>query len=107
LTDLQERRMLQDTLIVAGGEFGRTPRINKYGARDHFPYCFTYLLAGGGLQGGRVVGSSDRTGSRPASVPVSPAQFAATLYRLAGIDTTDARMRPFTREALPVPEIVG
>jgi uncharacterized protein (DUF1501 family) len=107
LTDLQERRMLQDTLIVAGGEFGRTPRINKYGARDHFPYCFTYLLAGGGLQGGRIVGSSDRTGSRPASVPVSPAQFAATLYRLAGIDTTDARMRPFTREALPVPEIVG
>lgn len=107
LTDLQERRMLNDTLIVAGGEFGRTPRINRYGARDHFPYCFTYLLAGGGLQGGRVVGSSDSTGSRPASVPVSPAQFAATLYRLVGIDTADARMRPFTREALPVPEIVG
>ncbi len=107
LTDLHERRMLQDTLIVAGGEFGRTPRINRYGARDHFPYCFTYLLAGGGLEGGRVVGSSDRTGSRPASVPVSPAQFAATLYRLAGIDTADIRMRPFTREALPVPEIVG
>jgi hypothetical protein len=107
LTDLQDRRMLQDTLIVAGGEFGRTPRINRYGARDHFPYCFTYLLAGGGLQGGRIVGSSDATGSRPASVPVSPAQFAATLYRLVGIDTTDARMRPFIREALPVPEIVG
>ncbi len=107
LTDLHDRRMLQNTLIVVGGEFGRTPRINRSGARDHFPYCFTYLLAGGGLEGGRVVGSSDRTGSRPASVPVSPAQFAATLYRLVGIDTSDARMRPFLREALPVPEIVG
>jgi hypothetical protein len=59
------------------------------------------------LQGGRVVGASDRTGSRPAHTPVSPAQFAATLYRLVGIDTTDARMRPFLREALPVPEILG
>jgi hypothetical protein len=107
LTDLHDRRMLQSTLVVVGGEFGRTPRLNRSGARDHFPYCFSYLLAGGGLGGGRVVGSSDRTGSRPASVPVSPAQFAATLYRLVGIDTTDARMRPFVREALPVQEIVG
>ena len=107
LTDLQERRMLQNTLIVAGGEFGRTPRINRYGARDHFPYCFTYLLAGGGLQGGRIVGASDATGARPLHTPVSPAQFAATLYRVVGIDTSDARMRPFVREALPVQEIVG
>ncbi len=107
LSDLQDRRMLQSTLIVVGGEFGRTPRINRYGARDHFPYCFTYLLAGGGLHGGRIVGASDRTGARPAHTPVSPAQFAATLYRLVGIDTADARMRPFVREALPVSEIVG
>jgi hypothetical protein len=107
LTDLHERRMLESTLIVVGGEFGRTPRISRLGARDHFPYCFTYLLAGGGLEGGRIVGASDRTGSRPAHTPVGPAQFAATLYRLVGIDTTDARMRPFLREALPVSEIVG
>ncbi|MBM3994153.1 MAG: DUF1501 domain-containing protein [Planctomycetes bacterium] len=107
LSDLHDRRMLRSTLIVVGGEFGRTPRLNRSGARDHFPYCFSYLLAGGGLEGGRIVGSSDRTGSRPANVPVSPAQFAATLYRLVGIDTTDARMRPFLREALPVQEIVG
>jgi hypothetical protein len=107
LADLHDRRMLQSTLIVAGGEFGRTPRLNRSGARDHFPYCFTYLLAGGGLEGGRIVGASDRTGSRPADRPVSPAEFAATLYRLVGLDTTDARMRPFVREALPVPEIIG
>jgi hypothetical protein len=107
LADLHDRRMLQSTLIVVGGEFGRTPRLNRSGARDHFPYCFTYLLAGGGLEGGRIVGASDRTGSRPTSTPVSPAQFAATLYRLVGLDTTDARMRPFLRESLPVPEIVG
>src|SRR5260370_15800705 len=107
LADLHDRRMLQSTLIVAGGEFGRTPRLNRSGARDHFPYCFTYLLAGGGLQGGRIVGASDRTGSRPANTPVGPAQFAATLYRLGRIGTTGARMRPFFREALPVSEIAG
>jgi len=106
LSDLHDRRMLESTLIVVGGEFGRTPRLNRSGARDHFPYCFTYLLAGGGLHGGRIVGASDRTGSRPAHTPVSPAQFAATLYRLVGIDTTDARMRPFVRDALPVPELL-
>jgi hypothetical protein len=106
LEDLHDRRMLRSTLIVAGGEFGRTPRINNSGARDHFPYCFSYLLAGA-VPGGTVVGASDRTGSRPTSRPVSPAEFAATLYRLLGIDTTDSRIRPFISDALPVSELVG
>ncbi|MCI0681358.1 MAG: DUF1501 domain-containing protein [Gemmataceae bacterium] len=107
LEDLQGRRLLDSTLIVAGGEFGRTPRLNRYGARDHFPQCFSYLLAGGGVPSGAVIGASDRTGSRPISRPVGPAEFAATLYRLLGIDTNDARVRPFTREALPVAELAG
>jgi hypothetical protein len=107
IEDLHQRGMLRTTLIVAGGEFGRTPRINRYGARDHFPYCFSYFLAGGGIPGGAVIGGSDRTGSRPTHRPVSPPEFAATLYRLLGIDTTEARMRPFVRDALPVAELLS
>src|SRR5262245_24054046 len=79
IDDLQERGLLGSTLIVAGGEFGRTPRLNRDGARDHHPYCFSYLLAGGGVPGGAVIGASDRTGNRPANRPVSPPEFAATL----------------------------
>jgi hypothetical protein len=107
IEDLQDRRMLQKTLIVVGGEFGRTPRLNRYGARDHHPHCFSYLFAGGGVPGGAVIGASDRTGSRPANRPVNAAEFAATLYRLLGIDTTDTRVRPFVRDALPVAELLG
>jgi hypothetical protein len=106
LEDLQRRGLLDATLVVAGGEFGRTPTLNRFGARDHFPYCFSYLLAGGGVPGGAVVGASDRTGSRPTRRPVGPAEFAATLYRRLGIDTTDTRVRPFLRDALPVAELL-
>jgi hypothetical protein len=106
LEDLHRRGLLRTTLVVAGGEFGRTPQINRYGARDHFPYCFSYLLAGGGVPGGAVIGASDRTGARPTHRPVSPPEFAATLYRLLGIDTTEARVRPFVRDALPVAELL-
>jgi hypothetical protein len=107
LDDLYERGLLRSTVVVVGGEFGRTPRINKYGARDHHPYCFSYLLAGGSVPGGAIIGASDRTGNRPEQRPVGPPEFAATLYRLLGIDTNDPRVRPFTREALPVTELVG
>ena len=107
LEDLHERGLLRSTLVVVGGEFGRTPTINHYGGRDHFPHCFSYLLAGGGTPGGTIVGASDRTGSRPTNRPVSPAEFAATLYRLLGLDTADARMRPFVRDALPVSELLA
>lgn len=107
LQDLKDRRLLDSTVVVVGGEFGRTPRINKYGARDHHPACFTYLLAGGGVPRGAVVGASDAIGARPAHRPVGPGEFAATLYRLLGMDTADPRLRPFLRESLPVTEIVG
>jgi hypothetical protein len=107
LEDLSTRGMLETTLVVAVGEFGRTPKINKYGARDHWPYCFSALLAGGGVPGGIVVGASDKEGGRPAHRPVSPAEFAATLYRLLGFNTTtDLRLRPFVGNAAPVEELV-
>jgi hypothetical protein len=107
LDDLQQRGLFDSTLVAAFGEFGRTPNINKYGARDHWPYCFSVFLAGGGVPGGVVVGASDRVGGLPANHPVSPAELGATLYRLLGIDTNaDPRIRPFIGSALPVGDLV-
>jgi uncharacterized protein (DUF1501 family) len=107
LEDLHQRGMLRTTLVVVAGEFGRTPQINKYGARDHWPYCFSALLAGGGVPGGTVVGASDKQGARPDHHGVSPADFAATLYRLMGFNiTTDQRLKPFVKDAQPVAELV-
>jgi hypothetical protein len=106
LDDLEDRDLLASTLIAVVGEFGRTPNINKYGARDHWPYCFSALLAGAGVPGGAVVGTSDKTGARPARRPVSPLEFAATIYKRLGIDTiNDPRIRPFIREAIAMPEL--
>ena len=68
------------------GEFGRTPRINKLAGRDHWPQCYTALLAGGGVKGGHVYGASDRIGAYPARGPVRPEDLAATMFDLLGID---------------------
>src|SRR5262245_8445959 len=86
LEDLHERGMLRNTLVVAMGEFGRTPRLNSRGGRDHSPGVWSILFAGGGVRGGQVVGASDRTASEPRDRPVSPAQVAATIYKALGID---------------------
>jgi uncharacterized protein (DUF1501 family) len=73
-------------LVLAMGEFGRTPHLNPRGGRDHWLGCWTILLAGGGVRGGQVVGASDKTGSEPKDRPVSPQEVAATVYRAMGID---------------------
>jgi uncharacterized protein (DUF1501 family) len=86
LTDLDERGLLNDTLVVWMGEFGRTPNINKNVSRDHWPQCYTTLLAGGGVKRGFVYGSSDKSGAYPASDPVRPDDLAATIYYALGID---------------------
>lgn len=86
IDDLDERGLLDTTLVVAMGEFGRTPKINGDGGRDHWPDCYTVLLAGGGIRGGTVFGSSDRLGAFPATEPVTPADLAATIYWRFGID---------------------
>ena len=107
LEDLQQRGLLASTLVVVTGEFGRTPRINQYGGRDHWPQCFSVLLAGGGVPGGAVIGASDNQAAYPAVRPVTVPQLAATLYRLLGINTnTDLRIRPFIGEAAPVAELI-
>ena len=84
--DLQNRGMLENTLIVAMGEFGRTPKINPAGGRDHWPGCWTTVFAGGGIQGGRVVGESDEIGALPKDRPVTPAEVVATVYHQLGVD---------------------
>lgn len=86
LTDLDERGLLKDTLVLWMGEFGRTPKINANASRDHWPYCYTVLMAGGGVKRGYVHGTSDRNAAYPASDPVRPDDLAATVYHLLGID---------------------
>jgi hypothetical protein len=86
LLDLDSRGLLDDTLVVWMGEFGRTPRINSQTSRDHWPQCYTALLAGGGVKRGFVYGASDKNGAYPAKDPVRPDDLAATMYYLLGID---------------------
>ena len=87
--DLADRGLLDTTLVVVTGEFGRTPRINKNAGRDHWGPAFTVALGGGGIQGGRVVGKSDARAERPASDPTARKTCAATMYHLLGIDPKD------------------
>jgi hypothetical protein len=86
--DLTERGLLGDTLVCNLAEFGRTPRINPAGGRDHWPNCWTMYFAGGGVQGGRVVGKSDSIGGYPAERPVAPNEIVATIFHSLGLDLT-------------------
>jgi hypothetical protein len=98
IADLHDRGMLERTLVLAFGEFGRTPKISLTGGRDHWPNCFSALLAGGGIPGGTVVGASDAQGAYPASRPVSPQDLAATIYAQLGLDPNrDDRLRTVIR----------
>ena len=85
LDDLRNRGLLETTLVVAMGEFGRTPKINGQAARDHWPNVYSSIWAGGGVQPGRVIGASDRLGQEPISDPVTPAIVGTTMLELAGI----------------------
>ncbi|MBI3698506.1 MAG: DUF1501 domain-containing protein [Acidobacteria bacterium] len=85
LEDLQQRGMLENTMVVAMGEFGRTPKVNPAGGRDHWPQCWSIVCAGGGVKGGQVVGESDEIGGAPKTRPVTPAEVAATIYHALGI----------------------
>jgi hypothetical protein len=86
LEDLEQRGLLGDTLVCNLAEFGRTPRVNPAGGRDHWPQCWTMYFAGGGIQGGRVVGKSDSIGGYPAERPVSPPEIVATIFHSLGLD---------------------
>jgi uncharacterized protein (DUF1501 family) len=86
LEDLTERGLLGSTLVVVSGEFGRTPKINANGGRDHWPRVFSVLLAGAGIKGGQVYGSSDATGAEPKDNPTSIEDLTATIYDRLGVD---------------------
>jgi uncharacterized protein (DUF1501 family) len=87
--DLAARGMLDETLVIAMGEFGRTPKINNTAGRDHWPYCYSVVLAGGGVAGGITYGSSDKLGAYPETDAVTPGDLAATLLWRFGLDPSD------------------
>jgi hypothetical protein len=99
IDDLDQRGLLERTLVAIMGEFGRTPTVNKAAGRDHWNFCYSLMLAGGGLKGGFVYGASDRIGGRPSRNPVRPADIVATIYHCLGIDPDtemhDRLARPF------------
>jgi uncharacterized protein (DUF1501 family) len=110
LEDLTRRGLLDTTLVLAMGEFGRTPHLNPRGGRDHWPGCWSVLFAGAGVKGGQVIGSSDATGSEPKDRPVSPAEVAATVYHALGLDPATRLPGPDGRplslaDAAPVAEL--
>jgi hypothetical protein len=99
LVDLERRGLLGDTLVVWMGDMGRTPRINPAAGRDHWSFCYSVVMAGGGVRGGLTYGSSDRIAAYPTSAPVGPPDIAATIYHVLGIDhrayVKDQQGRPF------------
>lgn len=104
LHDLDDRGLLDTTLVVWVGEFGRSPRINNLAGRDHWPQCYPAVLAGGGVRRGAVCGASDRIGAYPANDPTSPDDLAATMYHLLGIDPHTEVRDPLDR---PLPISAG
>jgi uncharacterized protein (DUF1501 family) len=101
LDDLEVRGLLNDTLVVWAGEFGRSPRINNIAGRDHWPQCYTVLMAGGGVRRGFVHGASDRYGAYPANNPVRPDDLSATMFHVLGIDP-HAEVRDALNRPLPI-----
>lgn len=113
LDDLEERGLLDSTLVIWMGDFGRTPKINADAGRDHWPQCYTMVLAGGGIRGGQVFGESDREGAYPVSQPVSPADVHATVFAALGYDphavtypSLDGRPIPLS-EGEPIRELLA
>ncbi len=99
LEDLHSRGLLDETLVVWMSEMGRTPRINNGAGRDHWSFCYSIVMAGAGVRGGQVYGSSDRSAAYPSTNPASPADVAATIFHCLGVDprreVTDQQGRPF------------
>ncbi len=107
LDDLQQRGLLRETLVVAVGEFGRTPRLNEHGGRDHWSGVWSGVLAGGGISGGQCLGASDAHGTAPADRPIEPAELAATILHSLGVDPATPLTLPNTAEPVsPAPPLV-
>lgn len=113
ITDLKERGMLERTLVIALGEFGRTPQINKDGGRDHWSNAMSVMFAGGGTSGGQVIGATDRHGYAAVERVLSPENFVSTVYRKLGIDAGQMLHSPEGRpvhlvsDATPISELMS
>ena len=113
VNDLHDRGLLDETLVVVMGEFGRTPKLNTRGGRDHWPRVFSVMLAGGGVPGGQIIGASDDMGESPRDRPVTPADLAASIYKLMGIapsttlHTADGRPVKVSSQGVPVSRLFG
>jgi hypothetical protein len=113
LTDLASRGLLDRTLVAVMGEFGRTPKVNAAGGRDHWNFCYSLMLAGGGIKGGFIYGASDRIGAYPSSCPIRPADIIATIYHCLGIpadlELHDRLHRPYQLVpwGSPIHELLG
>jgi hypothetical protein len=112
LLDLESRGLLDETLVVWMGDMGRTPRINNGAGRDHWSFCYSVVMAGAGIRGGQVFGSSDRGAAYPSTNPVSPADIAATMYHCLGINprahVNDQQGRPLVvSSGSPVQAVLG
>lgn len=105
LDDLHDRGLLDSTLVIAVGEFGRTPKINERAGRDHWNTCYSALLAGGGVRGGRVVGASDRRGEYPIDRPATPADVGATILARLGFGAADLTSIGLTPMGNPIDEL--
>jgi hypothetical protein len=111
IEDLDQRGLLESTLVLAWGEFGRTPRVNAQAGRDHYPNVFSAALAGGPIKGGRVLGESDARGAFPKSNPKTPQDVLATLYKHLGVDVTEqyvsgsGRPHPVLPSGKPIEEL--
>ena len=113
ITDLVDRSLLDSTLVLLMGEFGRTPKLNPRNGRDHWPGAFSVVMAGGGVHGGQTIGQSDATGELPADRPVSPADVACSVFTLLGLDpttelqTADGRPIRLNRDGSVIKELFG
>jgi hypothetical protein len=111
IQDLEDRGLLEETVVAVLSEFGRTPQVNGRGGRDHYPAAWTNFLCGGNIRGGQVVGATDKIGARPNDYPVEPPQVIASIYKGMGIDL-DTTMMPGPGErpirlvdAEPIPQL--
>ena len=112
VTDLYQRGLDKKVLLIVWGEFGRTPRVNKTGGRDHWGALMSILLAGGGLKVGQVIGASNSKGEMPSSRPIHPTDVLATMYRHLGIDlhsetiNNSGRPIPLLPSGRPIAELI-
>jgi len=97
INDLEQRKMLDSTLVMVSSEFGRTPKVNKDAGRDHWPRVFSVVLAGGGIKRGLIYGTSDSTGGEPNSDPLTVEDLSSTIYNQLGIDHEKRLIAPGNR----------